>query len=110
MIQPNSQMALLARLMDVASLRHEVIAHNVANVNTPGHQCLEVQFEDALARALSSGRTASPMQATPHVVPGTGGTMRADGNNVDIDMEIGRLQKNSLLFELYAQVLSVQVA
>ena len=59
---------------------------------------------------MSPGRTASPTDAAPQVAPGSGGTVRADGNNVDIDMEIGRLQKNSMLFELYAQVLSVQLA
>jgi flagellar basal-body rod protein FlgB len=109
MIPANSQVALLARLMDAACLRNEVIAQNVANVNTPGHECLTVQFEDALAQALASGDTAQAMHVTPVVVPGGGGTMRADGNNVDIDLELGRLQKNSLLFEFYAQVMSLEV-
>ncbi len=109
MIPPNSQMALLARLMDATSLRNEVIAHNIANVNTPGHQNLQVEFEEALTRALSSGGTG-PSSVTPRVVAGGGGTPRADGNNVDIDVEIGRMQKNSLLFELYAQIMAVQIA
>lgn len=110
MIQSNSQIALLSKLMDVAHLRQEVIAHNVANVNTPGHQCLEVRFEDALRQALTPGRGGHAGHVAPRVAPGVGGIERADGNNVDIDLEMGRLQKNSLLFELYSQVLSVQLA
>jgi flagellar basal-body rod protein FlgB len=94
----------------VARLRTEVIAHNVANVNTPGHQCLQVQFEDALARALDRGDAMRAAQLTPQVVEGGGGTLRADGNNVDIDLELGRLQKNSLLAELYTQLMSVRMA
>jgi len=110
MIDTTSQTAILARLLDAASLRNEVIAHNVANVNTPGHQCLTVQFEDAFAQALSSGDSTRALHVTPEVIPGGGGTTRADGNNVDIDMEMNRLAKNSLLYEFCAQVMAVQIA
>jgi flagellar basal-body rod protein FlgB len=110
MIQSNPQVNLLTRLMDVASLRSEVIANNVANVNTPGYQCLDVQFECELTRALASGRPTTAQELAPTVVPGGGGTVRADGNDVDIDRQMGALQKNNLLFELYAQLLSVQIA
>src|SRR5437660_8135859 len=36
------RMDVLARLLDVADLRHRVIAQNVANVNTPGYHRLQV--------------------------------------------------------------------
>lgn len=110
MIDATAQTALLTRIMDAASLRNEVIAHNVANVNTPGHQCLTVQFEDAFAQAVASGDAKRAMQVTPEVVPGGGGTTRADGNNVDIDMEMNRLAKNSLLYEFCAQVMALQMS
>ena len=45
---------LLTRLLDVAAMRQDVIAQNVANVNTPGYGIMEVSFEDALRDALSS--------------------------------------------------------
>jgi flagellar basal body rod protein FlgB len=46
----------------------------------------------------------------PQVVLGAGGAERADGNNVDIDLEVGRLQKNSLYFRVYTQLLATQLA
>ncbi len=49
------QIELLSKLLDVASMRHQVIAQNVANVNTPGYHGLDVSFEDAFARQLRSG-------------------------------------------------------
>jgi flagellar basal-body rod protein FlgB len=110
MIDANSQTAILARLMDAASLRNEVIAHNVANVNTPGHLCLTVQFEDAFAQALASGNGTRALQVTPQVVAGGGGVTRTDGNNVDIDLEMNKIAKNSLLYEFCAQVMAVQIA
>ncbi len=107
MIDPSAQIPLLARLMDVASLRSDVIAQNIANVNTPGYQAQEVRFEDELAKALGRGSIDS---ADPHVQPTPGLVNRDDGNNVDIDREMGDSTKNSLLFELYAQLLSIQIS
>ena len=98
---------LLSRLLDVASVRHDVIAQNIANVNTPGFQTLEVSFEDALRDALTGGAGARP---EAQVIAGKGGIERADGNNVDIDLEIARLQKNSLYFKLYTQLLATELA
>ena len=46
----------------------------------------------------------------PKVVEATGGTERADGNNVDIDAEMGNLNKNTLLFNAYAQILANKIA
>ena len=107
MILTTERIHLLAQLLNVASLRHDVIAQNVANVNTPGYQTLEVSFEEMLQEALATG---APVQPTPLVVPGQGGIERDDGNNVDIDMEIARLQKNSLYFKVYTQLLATELA
>jgi flagellar basal-body rod protein FlgB len=99
---------VLPRLVDATNLRHRVIAMNVANVNTPGYQRLEVDFEGSLDRQLRQGGQASALR--PRVVEGGGGVPRADGNNVDIDREMGRLTKNALLHTLYAQLQSGNMA
>jgi flagellar basal-body rod protein FlgB len=104
----SSQVDFLARLLDVTSLRHEVIAQNVANVNTPGFRRQDVQFEEFLSAALGAGKDAA--QATPKVVTDMAAVARNDGNSVDIDMEMGTLTKNSLLYKTYAQILVVQLA
>ncbi len=101
---------LLSRLLDVATMRQNVIAQNVANVNTPGFTNLEVTFEDALKTALNSDSASQGADVTPEVVPGGGGVPRADGNNVDIDREMARLQKNNIYFQLYTQVMANDLA
>ena len=105
-----SQFDLLSRLLDVTSLRHRVIAQNVSNVNTPGYRRQEVSFEDALRDHLlhSHGSPLSSVQAA--VVEDPQGTMRQDGNNVDIDIEVGRLNKNTLLYGAYSQILAAKIA
>jgi flagellar basal-body rod protein FlgB len=101
---------LLTRLLDVASLRQNVIAQNVANLNTPGYSTLEVSFEDALKEAMGHGSRGSVPEVKPEVVPGAGGPERADGNNVDVDLEMARLQKNAIYFQVYAQMLANDLA
>lgn len=95
---------LMARLLDVAALRQDVIAQNVANLNTPGYSTLEVSFEDTLSQALADNRGHSNLK--PEIVAGEGGTVRDDGNNVDVDLEMARLQKNALYFKVYTQILA----
>ncbi len=106
----HSQIGVLAKLLDVSHLRHEVIAQNVANVNTPGYHRQEVQFEDAFARALEGANRSSACAVQPQIVTPAGSPERLDGNNVDIDVEMGQLTKNSLLYKVYAQILAVQLA
>ena len=77
---------LLSQLLDVAALRQDVIAQNVANVNTPGYSTLDVSFEDALKEALVAGSNKRSQDVNPEIGPGRGGQERADGNNVDVDL------------------------
>ena len=52
----DDRMQNLTKMLDVAALRHEVHAANVANLNTPGYRAKEVEFEDAFARPLANSR------------------------------------------------------
>jgi flagellar basal-body rod protein FlgB len=101
---------LLARLLDVYSVRHRVIAQNVANVNTPNYHQFDVAFEDAFARAVASHDHAALNRVQPAVVTNDEGPERADGNNVDIDFEMARLNKNTLLYRTFAQIIASRVA
>ena len=101
-----SQFDLLSQLLDASELRHRVISQNVANVNTPGYQRLAVSFEEELAQRLTSNDANETLgDLIPEVYEEQGLPVRADGNNVDIDKEMGQLSKNSLLYQTYAQVL-----
>ncbi len=42
----------------------------------------------------------------PTVVENTTAPERADGNNVDIDVEMARLNKNTLLYRAFAQIIA----
>jgi flagellar basal-body rod protein FlgB len=104
-----SQIDVLSKLLDAADLRHRVIAQNVANVNTPGYRRQEVTFEDALAQSLQRGAESEFKNLQPKVVEAAATTDRADGNTVDIDEEMGRLNKNSILYRFYAQLMTGEI-
>jgi len=48
----SADIALAEKLLDVATFRHQVIAHNIANVNTPNYKRQEVSFQEALAALM----------------------------------------------------------
>ena len=48
----------LERAIQGAGLRHEALAANLANVNTPGYRRQDVDFHSALQAALPAGRDA----------------------------------------------------
>ena len=109
----------LPRAMTAASIRQEVIANNIANVNTPNYRKSVVDFEDLLAREiygeepdgkLDMVRTHNkhlpfkplPFHAEPTIIQDTTNIMRVDDNNVDIDIEMATLAKNQLYYNAIA--------
>ena len=100
-----------SRALDAASLRQQVIAHNLANANTPGFKKQEVQFESQLSQILANRKSGNTSAAdaglanlAPRVVTVNSTSERADGNNVDIEAENVALAENSLRYEALTQV------
>jgi flagellar basal-body rod protein FlgB len=50
----NNVTALLGLALDAAGMRQQAIAHNIANVNTPGYRRASVSFEARMAQ-LTAG-------------------------------------------------------
>ncbi|MFZ6659026.1 flagellar basal body rod protein FlgB [Undibacterium sp. TJN19] len=56
-------MDMLKVALDAASLRHQAIANNIANVDTAGYRPASVNFEqqmDAIRSTLAQGRAVQP--------------------------------------------------
>ena len=87
----------VGRLLDVAGLRHRVIASNLANANTPNYLRREVRFEEALVKALEGGGDAEAVR--PEVVVDADSPTRLDGNNVESERELVDLSKNALMYQ-----------
>ena len=101
-----SQFDMLASLVNASALRHRVLSNNVANVNTPGYRRSDVSFEEQLAKELKRSGQVNLKRVRPEVLTDNESPSRVDGNNVDIDQEMGRISKNSLLHDTYLQIMA----
>ncbi len=120
-------MRTLETALDVASARHQVIANNVANVNTPGFKAADVDFVSSLEQAMAgraesadrrlTGRTtraghfaisgAASTGRSPIVqTEDEGASMKVDGNSVDIDLEMAKMAENATMYNTFAQLVS----
>ncbi len=104
----DNTMSGLEKSMDLWWKRNEAITSNVANAETPGYKAVDLNFSNELERAFKGGgvKSSSVMQTDPrhmdlsgqngsHLVPDNSGQTRGDGNNVDIDIQMGRLAYNA---------------
>ena len=106
----DAQAGLLSQLMDATAVRQQVVSQNLANLNTPGYQRLEVTFEDQFQKALAgSGDPARAADVKASVKQSEGGTTRPDGNSVDLDQEMGELQRTALMFQTYTKLLETRI-
>ena len=104
----SSNFNYLPRAMTAANIRQEVIADNIANVNTPNYKRSVVEFEELLAREIYGEEPDGKLKlvrthdkhlpfeplefhAEPQIVQDNSTTMRMDKNNVDIDIEMASL-------------------
>jgi flagellar basal-body rod protein FlgB len=80
---------VLASALDGVTLRQQVIADNIANVDTPGFRASSVDFETQLKAAIGDG-TFQAGQDADGVTASTSPTdtpVGANGNNVDLRKE-----------------------
>ncbi|MBW0255789.1 flagellar basal body protein [Cellulomonas sp. PS-H5] len=84
--------------LDGLAARQRAIAENVANIQTPGYHAKKVQFEDALARAVSAGTGAASATTARSLEP-----TRMDGNNVNLDSETLLNVDTQLRYQLATQ-------
>jgi len=96
--------ALLEQLMTIAANKQKVIANNIANVNTPGFRRKELKFEEEFLKAVEENDVEAVRQVEGKVVYSDDPTLQNAGNNVDIDKEMGLMNRNSLAYSLYTQL------
>ena len=91
-------------------LRQGAIASNVANLETPGYRRVDVRFGELLARALASSDPSDLSGIDPQLYqPGTT-PVKANGNDVSWEMEVGEMVKNTLRHKAYVRLLSKKLS
>lgn len=112
-------LSVLSQAMNMRTQRHQVLASNIANADTPNYKARDFSFESAMQNAMA-GRTASialTRTASGHITSGGGGGPVAmqfrkenqsavDGNTVDMDVERTQIAENALQYQILTQLIS----
>lgn len=100
------------KMLDVNVMRHEAIASNIANVETPNYKRLDVSpsFESQLSQAVATGNPAQISTLQPELAVDTQSiTGRGDGNTVQLETEMLKLNQNMVEHSLETQLVGTQL-
>jgi flagellar basal-body rod protein FlgB len=87
--------------MSGSMMRNTLLTQNLANVDTPGYQPEDVNFQSTLQAAIQSGSPISQVSYQPYTQAQAVGP---DGNGVSPEQTQADLSQNGLLYETLTQV------
>ena len=90
------------------NLRQAAIANNVANLQTPGYRRLDINFAQRLAEALNSSDEVDFDEVGLSLFHPMDTPVQSNGNDVNLESEVGEMVKNSLLHTTYIRLLNKQ--
>jgi flagellar basal-body rod protein FlgB len=97
------------QMLDATALRHEAIASNLANIETPNYRRVDVDpsFTTDLRQAVAAQDTARLNSLHPALATDTTAvSSRRDGNTVELDTELMNLNQNTLAHFMETQLVS----
>ncbi|WP_026893858.1 flagellar basal body rod protein FlgB [Clostridiisalibacter paucivorans] len=113
----------LKKAMDGAWLRNEAISNNISNVNTPGYKRIKVDFEKILDDSIEKkyleldttnnrhiNQTYDNKNFMPIVKKDNFYSTKKDGNNVNIDVEMANLAKNTVYYNALSRMASDEIS
>jgi flagellar basal-body rod protein FlgB len=97
---------LLEAGLKAEALRQQAIANNVANLQTPGYRRFDVRFEEMLAKAIESGGEIDEEELEAELYQPKNTAVNPNGNDVNLEKEIGELIKNNLRQKAFIRLLN----
>lgn len=113
---------LLTAALDGSSAKHNAISNNLANVNTPGYKKTTVNFESELRNIMENKSSKLSLNKTnqkhigkdkttlqnfqPSMNVHENTSTRRDKNNVNPDIEMIELAKNTIMYNAIADRIS----
>ncbi len=117
-------MTLFEKSLSFRTQRHDLLASNVANKDTPGYHAQDLVFEKNLEKALHAdqpgplktsnprhmdGNNTPPLElAQARRITSAAPFVDFDGNTVDLDKEMAKIAENQLTYNATTRMLSHQ--
>jgi flagellar basal-body rod protein FlgB len=110
---------VLEKSLNILNKRQTLISSNIANLDTPGYKPREINFREALDKAIHN-KTVGMFQTHPRhfdSIKGYSGDVYIDPDQtsngvhyVDIDKEMTKLAENNLMYKTGVEVLLRKLA
>jgi flagellar basal-body rod protein FlgB len=113
--------SVLSKALDLRTQRHQVLASNIANADTPNFKARDIDFKSAMQSVLagqaSVGALSMAVTSAAHQ-KGNGmsdsSTLQyrsetqsaVDGNTVDMDVERAQITDNALQYQILTQLIT----
>ncbi len=96
---------LMGVALDAAMLRHEVIANNIANHDTPGYKAKRLNFENIFnemalhVREVNASTLEARIESVREYLREGGTAIVSQNETVELDHEMVRLTENTLRYQ-----------
>jgi flagellar basal-body rod protein FlgB len=88
------------------TLRQKAISNNIANLETPGYRRYDVSFEELLSNAMNSSGSVNLDDIEPEFYQPMQNPVKLNGNDVNLESEVGQMIKNSLRHTAFIRLLN----
>jgi len=92
---------LIEKALDVRAANHRVIAGNIAHVETPHYKEKELDFKQALESRIAGTKHFDVQEKTE-----SDGMSSIDGNTVNMEIQMVKMNENSMMYSALVQVLN----
>lgn len=117
----DQHLSVLSQALNLRTQRHQVLASNIANADTPHFKARDFDFQAAMQQAMSSrsgvggvnlattsaGHIQGSGSSGPAILKFRTETQSAvDGNTVDMDVERSQIAENAMQYQILTQLIS----
>ena len=99
----------LQRHLDHHTERQQVIAANLANIDTPGYRARDVGFAETLTEIARGDETQRTMEWSEEVVAADDEAPDQDGNTVSLEGQMAKMSANMLRYKTLAELLTRKI-
>ena len=111
-MEASSVTDLLFKQLNYRGERQKVISSNIANIDTPDYKTKDLKFQGEMERSKKNSDLQLSVTHSNHMRVGDskntqpyklyevdGLKEQNDGNNVDLDTQMGEMSKNNMMFQ-----------
>jgi len=110
---------VFSKALNLRTQRHQILASNIANADTPGYKARDMDFAKAMQGALAGrGDGVGLARTSAAHLDGSGSAAFAnlyyrkesqsavDGNTVDMDVERSQISENAVQYQVLTRLIS----